>query len=274
MKKILITGSEGYIGKHLIKLLGEEYNITRLDIEDSQNPIDVRKDLCIKDSCLFDDEFDAVIHLAALVKVNESVQEPTDYYNTNIFGTLNVLQNIKFKNFVFASTGVASQPTNPYAFSKRVAEDIVREYCTKNNKTYTSFRFYNVIGSDGFPPTNPDGLFYNLINAEQTGVFNIFGRDYETLDGTAIRDYVHVNEICLALKMAIEDPANQIENLGHGKGHSVKEIVDIYKRVNNADFNVEYKPRREGDLESSVLENVSSYMKSIYTMEELCQKSL
>jgi len=266
MKKILITGSEGYIGKHLIKLLGNEYDITCLDIADPDNQIDINLDLNLND------EFDTVIHLAALVKVNESVQEPYSYYNTNINGTVNVLNSIKFKNFVFASTGVASQPTNPYAFSKRVAEDIVNEYCTKNSKDFTIFRFYNVIGTDGFPPTNPDGLFYNLIKAEKTGVFNVFGHDYNTPDGTAIRDYVHVVEICHGLKDAIERPANQIENLGHGKGYSVKEIAETYQKINNVNFTLNYQDRREGDLEKTVLENVSSYMKELYTMEELCQR--
>jgi UDP-glucose 4-epimerase len=127
-----------------------------------------------------------------------------------------------------------------------------------------------VIGSTVVPPTNPDGLMYNLLKAKETGEFTIYGKDYnESWDGTCVRDYVHVNEICEALKDAIETPSNSVECLGHGVGYTVKEIVDMFQRVNDLDIDVKYGPRRKGDLPSSVLENVSPYMKNMYTMEEL-----
>jgi UDP-glucose 4-epimerase len=131
------------------------------------------------------------------------------------------------------------------------------------------FRFYNVTGVDGFPPTNPDGLMASLIKAEETGIFYIYGGDYNTADGTAIRDYTHVNEICLSLSKAIEEPALNLENLGHGVGTSVKEMVEIYKCVNNCEFKVEIKDRRPGDLEISVLDNVSRYMTKLYNIRDL-----
>jgi len=148
---------------------------------------------------------------------------------------------------------------------------VVREYCTQHKATpYTIFRFYNVIGSDGFGPTNPDGLMYNLLRAKDTNEFTIFGNDYDVSnDGTCVRDYVHVNEICDALRTAIEKPSNQIESLGHGVGYTVKEIVDKFQTVNDTTFDVKYGPRRKGDLASSVLADVSSYMRNLYTMEEL-----
>jgi UDP-glucose 4-epimerase len=213
--------------------------------------------------------FDTVVHLAALVKVNESVKKPISYYNTNINGTVNVLQEVFFKNFVFASTGTAANPINPYALSKRCAEDVVERYCIENSKTFTSFRFYNVIGSDGIAPTNPDGLMSNLIKAKETGVFNLYGGDYNTPDGTPIRDYVHVNEICESIKMAIETPANKLENLGHGKGHSVLQMATTFRLVNECNFQINYCQRREGDLEYSVLDNPSSYLKSTYKLSDL-----
>jgi UDP-glucose 4-epimerase len=213
--------------------------------------------------------FDTVVHLAALVKVNESVLKPISYYDTNINGTVNVLQELFFKNFVFASTGTAANPINPYALSKRCAEDIVERYCIENSKTFTSFRFYNVIGSDGISPTNVDGLMYNLMKAKETGSFNLYGGDYNTPDGTPVRDYVHVNEICHSIQKAIETPANSLQNLGHGKGHTVKEMVDVFKMVNNCDFAVNYCQRRKGDLEYSVLDNPSTYMESTYTLSQL-----
>lgn len=271
MKKILITGNSGYIGSHLTKLLQNEYEVYGLDINPPQLEPNGHYNIDIRRMFNIDDEFDAVIHLAALVNVGESEQIPIQYYITNLNGTMNVLSKVKAKNFIFASTGAAEACESAYGISKRAAEDVVREYCTMHRPTpYTIFRFYNVIGSDGFAPTNPDGLMFNLLKARETGEFTVFGNDYkESWDGTCVRDYVHVNEICHALKDAIETPSNQIECLGHGVGYTVKEIVDTFQRVNDVDFTVKYGPRRKGDLPSSVLEDVSPYMRNLYTMEEL-----
>ena len=271
MKKILITGCSGYIGSHLVKMLADKYEVHGLDINVPQaNGLrefyqhDIRKLIDIPT------EFDCVIHLAALVNVGESERMPIQYYITNLNGTMNVINKIKTKNFIFASTGAAEGCGSAYGISKRAAEDVVREYCTQHNpKDYTTFRFYNVIGSDGFAPTNTDGLMHNLMQAKETGEFTIFGTDYGSYDGTCVRDYVHVNEICDALRSAIEKPSNQIECLGHGVGHSVRDIVNLYKKVNNVDFTVKEDPRRKGDLAVSVLDNVSPYMKELYSLEDL-----
>jgi UDP-glucose 4-epimerase len=273
MKKILITGNSGYIGSHLSKMLMDtlKYEVHGLDIREPQQAMNrfYRQD--INRLFTIDEEFDAVIHLAALVNVGESEQIPIQYYITNLNGTMNVINKVKTKNFIFASTGAADSCESAYGISKRAAEDVVKEFCTKHRPTpYTIFRFYNVIGSDGFAPTNPDGLMYNLIKARETGEFTIFGTDYErTSDGTCVRDYVHVNEICDALMQAIEKPSNSIECLGHGVGYTVKEIVNLFQKVNDVDFDVIKGPRRKGDIEVSVLENVSPYMHNLYTMEEL-----
>ena len=182
-----------------------------------------------------------------------------------------IRDRIKTKNFIFASTGAAVGCESAYGISKRAAEDVVREYCTQHKSTpYTIFRFYNVIGSDGFKPTNPDGLMYNLIKAKETGEFTIFGTDYErTSDGTCVRDYVHVNEICDALKQAIEKNSNRVESLGHGVGYTVREIVSLFQKVNDVDIDVKYGPRRKGDIDVSVLEDVSPYMRNLYTIDDL-----
>ena len=271
MKKILITGNSGYIGSHLTKMLKDEYEVYGLDkVEPQESPhtfyhCDINRPFSLED------EFDCVIHLAALVNVGESEQKPIQYYITNLNGTMNVLSKIKTKNFIFASTGAAQDCESAYGISKRAAEDVVKEYCTTHRLTpYTIFRFYNVIGTDGFAPTNPDGLMYNLIMAMQSKEFTIFGNDYDVSDdGTCVRDYVHVNEICDALKQAIEKPSNQIECLGHGVGYTVKEIVDEFQKVNKCEFTVLYGPRRKGDIASSVLGNVSPYMRNLYTMDQL-----
>jgi UDP-glucose 4-epimerase len=189
---------------------------------------------------------------------------------------MNVLNKVPTKNFIFASTGAAALCESAYGISKRAAEDCVEEYCTRHspNTNYTMFRFYNVIGSSyGIQPTNPDGLMYNLIKAKDTGKFTIFGKDYNTPDGTCIRDYVHVLEICDALKTAIEKPANTLECLGHGVGYTVKEMVSLFQKVNNCDIDVTYGPRRKGDAAVSVLEDVSSYMKNLYKFEDLLKIS-
>jgi len=271
MKKILITGNSGYIGSHLTKLLETDYDIHGLDINQPQRNVNLHYAQDIRSLYGSRFEYDAVIHLAALVNVGESESNPESYYQTNLIGTLNILKNIKYKSFILASTGAAQNCDSAYGTSKKAAEDVVREYCTKKEIPYTSFRFYNVIGSEGYQPTNPDGLMTNLIKAMDTGEFTIYGKDYDTIhgDGTCVRDYVHVMEICDAIRTAIEKPSNSIECLGHGVGYTVKEIVNLFCKVNNVDFDIKYGPRRQGDSANSVLEDVSPYMKSLYTIEEL-----
>ena len=270
VKKVLITGSSGYIGSHLCKMLEKEYEIYGLDVRPPQVEMKNFLQININQQFNVEEEFDCVIHLAALVNVGESEQRPISYYITNLNGTMNIVNKIKTNNFIFASTGAAQDCESAYGISKRAAEDVVKEFCTAHRPTpYTIFRFYNVIGSDGFAPTNPDGLMYNLMKARETGEFTVFGNDYNTRDGSCVRDYVHVNEICDALQYAIENPSNQIECLGHGVGRTVTEIVDMFKKVNNVDFEVKIGPRRKGDIEASVLEDVSPYMENLYTLEEL-----
>ena len=271
VKKVLITGSSGYIGSHLVKMLEKEYEVYGLDVRPPQVEMERFMQVNINQQFNIEEEFDCVIHLAALVRVGESEQKPISYYITNLNGTMNVVNKIKTKNFIFASTGAAQDCSSAYGISKRAAEDVVREFCTVHRETpYTIFRFYNVIGSTVVAPTNPDGLMYNLMKARETGEFTIYGTDYErTSDGTCVRDYVHVNEICDALKLAIERPSNQIECLGHGVGYTVREIANLFQKVNDVDFDVKHGPRRKGDIDVSVLEDVSPYMRSLYTIEEL-----
>jgi len=270
--KILLTGNSGYIGSHLSAMLVKigRYDVHGLDKKKPQVPLSKHYYQDIRDQeWQMSDSYDCVIHLAAEVAVGRSVKNPILYYTTNTQGTLNVLRNISTKRFVHGSTGSAGPMNNPYGISKRGAEDVVRQFCTNNSIPYTTFRFYNVTGTGGYEPTNPDGLMWNLINAEKTGVFNLFGDDYNTEDGSAVRDYTHVNEICTALVSAIEESTNQIENLGHGVGTTVKQMISLYKTVNDCDFEVKICPRRDGDLERSVLDNPAKFMQKLYSMEDL-----
>jgi UDP-glucose 4-epimerase len=273
--KVLVTGSEGYIGKHLCHELKKYscYEIHRLDKHFEEGTdltncyeLDIRRPQDIRKTMLTTYEFDVIVHLAALVRVGESVDYPTAYYNTNINGT-NWLRNIvPHKKFIFSSTGAAEGMASPYAISKKVAEDMLRE----QEPDTTIFRFYNVIGSKGFPPTNPDGLFFNLIQAVETGKFTIYGDDYDTKDGTCVREYVHVTDICQALMRAFVTPSkDHIENLAYGDTRTVKEIVEIFKQVNVVDFDIEYKPRRPGDLEACYLEHPSKFMSQNYSYEDM-----
>lgn len=271
MKRILVTGSEGYIGQHLCSILEkQDVELHKLDFFCDSGyrnyAIDIREKDALKNSIPSIYEYDAVIHLAALVQVGESVKKPTSYYDTNINGTLNLLRYIRTKNFIFASTGAASAPNSPYGYSKKCAEDIVKEWAPDK---HTIFRFYNVTGSEGFPPTNPDGLMFNLIKSVDSGTFNLYGTDYNTKDGTCVREYVHVMDICHALIKAIDTPTNDVENLAYNDTRTVKEIVNIFKDVNGVDFQVIYKDARPGDLEAMYLPNPSKLMTRNYSYEQM-----
>ena len=270
MKNVLITGHKGYIGQHLWKLI----KATRPDIYSFGLDINEKNvtsyfgdinSLPIQKFEYGQPAFHTIIHLAALVRVGESVNKPSLYYDTNVNGTRNLLNTVNHHNFIFASTGAAENPTSPYAFSKRIAEDIVRERAYD----HTIFRFYNVIGTDGFPPTNPDGLMMNLMKAKETGEFTIHGTDYPTKDGTCVREYVHVNDICRAIIKAIDNPSNKIENLAYGDPRTTLEIVKTFSQVNQCRIMMADGPRREGDLAESYLKDPSPYMERNYTYEEM-----
>ena len=273
MKRILITGSSGYIGRHLADLLKKHF-VVGLDSVFRTQTTERFIEQNINDHKRIwhpNGGYDVVVHLAAYVNVGKSVIAPMDYYRNNINGTMNMLENVDYDHFIFASTGAAANPTSPYATSKLAAESLVREFCGLNDKKSTIFRFYNVVGSSGYEPTNVDGLMYNLMKARQTGEFNLFGTDYDTPDGTCVRDYLHVLEVCESIRNAIEQPISgrDLENLGTGTGYTVKQMIDTFKKVNKCDFKVNHLPRRPGDLPASVLADISPYMQKSFTIEEM-----
>ena len=175
VKRVLVTGASGYIGSHLLKKIVDSFDVFGLDKSPTQVPVKFYYgDITNENYLKYKQPFDCVIHLAALLKVGESVQDPISYYQTNIIGTLNILKNIKTANFILASTGATEGLCSPYSISKKAVEEIVIQHCSENKIDYTIFRFGNVIGSEGIQDANEASLIYNLIKSKEIGVFTIF----------------------------------------------------------------------------------------------------
>lgn len=256
--KILITGAKGYIGQEVTQQLKTKNGIHiiehDIDTWDINTPYSAKKDR----------DIDVVIHLAALVKCGESVRDPVSYYKTNIMGTINVMNAFPNAKMIFASTGAAFDPQNPYARSKIVCEDMIKA----EFEEYTIFRFFNVGGGN---PTNPEGLYQATQNAIQSGTFTIFGDDYDTVDGTCVRDYVHVKDLARAICSAVsQEPAmSDYEPIGSGKSYTVKQYVETFLEVNGPLFKVKYGPRREGDAASTEVPFMSKFMNPTHTLEDI-----
>ena len=259
--KIAITGSDGYIGSKLVeKLQDSKHDIHLFNIEEW----DIRtvpKKGGLPHHWMF---YDCVIHLAALVKVGESVVKPSEYYNTNINGTRNVIKHFPGAKMIFASTGAAFDPTSPYARSKVAAEDIIKAECDE----YTIFRFFNVGGDK---PNNPEGLYAATMNACESGTFTIYGDDYNTKDGTCVRDYVHVDDLCDALIKAMEEPGanTDYEPIGSGQSYTVLEYAKAFLKENGNIFKIKFGPRRKGDNESSEVPFMSKFMNPQKTLKDI-----
>ena len=278
--KILVTGVTGYIGSQVSRVLFERgWDVIGLDINSHQNDISayvsrfVHWD--IRDAQFFE-QYDAVVHLAGLISVEESMTNPTEYYSTNLLGTAQVLRQMdRNTHLIFASTAGAFDPQSPYARSKIAAEDIIKEQA--NN--YTIFRFFNVAGSDGDNMQQGNATHLIRIAAEcavgTRDKMSIFGHDYDTGDGTCIRDYVHVVDLANAIANAIEKgPKNTpYECIGSGTGYTVKEVIRMMKRVSGVDFEVVDSPRRAGDPAVLIINNRFDGLEINYTLEDMCRSA-
>lgn len=281
--RLLVTGATGYIGSHFVKtaaeaghsILAADYNLNQNDITKYADQV-LDWDIRVEPKQL--DRIDKVVHIAAKTKVPESVKNPYDYYLTNVIGTANVAKSLidPIDHFIYCSTGSAFEPeSNPYAGSKYAGELVAKQYYDRTSVV----RFYNVSGNDGM--SKFDDEYSHLIRkaaAVVNGKFDklyIHGTDYDTRDGTCIRNYTHIKDIVDSLLRIVEnDPTNEIDCLGSPNGYTVKEVIDTMRSVSNTQFEVVETSRRDGDVDISTVPYESKYFKEEKTLEDMCLDAL
>jgi len=281
--RLLVTGATGYIGSHFVKTAAEAgHSILAADYNWNQNDISeyTRKffnwDIRTESKHIYN--IDKVVHIAAKTKVPESVKNPYDYYLTNVIGTANVAKSLidPIDHFIYCSTGSAFEPeSNPYAGSKYAGELVAKQYYDRTSVV----RFYNVSGNDGMNKFDND---YSHLIRKAAAVVNgkfeklyIHGTDYNTRDGTCVRNYTHVKDIVDSLLRIVDnDPTNEIDCLGSPNGYTVKEVIDTMRSVSNTQFEVEEAGRRPGDVDISTVPYESKYFKEEKTLEDMCLDAL
>lgn len=288
--KILVTGGAGYIGSFMVKRLLDDGN--EVVVADSlerghESFLDPRAKF--EKGSLLDAEFvtklfsqyhhECVMHFAAYISVGESMRLPGLYFKNNVFTTILLLDAMKkyeVKKFIFSSTGTVygtptinpipethiKNPENPYAESKNMVEKILHWYYLTDGIGSAVLRYFNASGAalDGSLGENhePEShLIPNAINAALTNSeFQLYGDDYNTPDGTCIRDYIHVLDLIeahiLTLKKLDEQNGEYIYNVGTGKGTTNKEIIDAVKRISGSNFQVNVLQKRPGDVAETV----------------------
>jgi UDP-glucose 4-epimerase len=283
--KILVTGGAGYIGSHMVRTLGERGedivvfdNLSTGFRESVLHGRLVESDLAdtaALDELFLKEKFDSVIHFAAYIVVDESVREPVRYYRNNFVNALNLIETCvrhRVGNFIFSSTaavyGIPETvpvsedapllPINPYGASKVMVEQALKDISVATNLRYVSLRYFNVAGADplsriGQRCRNATHLITVSLRTA-LGVrerLDIFGTDYDTPDGTCIRDYIHVDDLIeahvLALDYLSSGGASRVFNCGYGHGYSVREVVEKARKVTGIDFPVHETGRRAGD---------------------------
>lgn len=282
---ILIVGGAGYIGSHVNKVLNERgYETIILDNLSYGHEESVKwGTLCKCDLANINEvddiftkyDINAVMHFSSFIDVGESVRNPEKYYNNNVVNTMNLL-NVMLKHdvkkFIFSSTcatyGIPQKipltenhpqnPINPYGWTKLMVERILKDYDTAYGLKSVILRYFNASGADESgiigewhnPETHLIPLILDAAMGKREDI-KIFGTDYDTPDGTCIRDYIHVTDLADAHILSLEylnknNQSNQF-NLGNGQGFSVREVIESVKRVTGRNFNVTQTQRREGD---------------------------
>jgi UDP-glucose 4-epimerase len=282
---ILVTGGAGYIGSHTNKELNkagyetvvmdnliyghEDFlkwgQLEKVDLRDLNGIIDIFESYSIE----------TVMHFAAFTNVGESVKDPQKYYLNNLRNTLNLLQmmlEFKVKKLVFSSTCATygnpleiplteehpQNPINPYGRGKFMVEQILKDYSSSYDLRYVSLRYFNAAGADPegevgerhHPETHLIPLILEAAIGHREDI-KIFGTDYDTPDGTCIRDYIHVTDLAdahlKALKYLEAGGKSQVLNLGNGNGFSVREVIDTAQNVTGKEIKVTETDRRQGD---------------------------
>lgn len=279
--RILITGVYGYIGSHLAKKLAEHgYKVDGID--HTVSPNNVRKylrDFTLADirKCITFD-YDCIVHLAGKISVEESVRKPWKYYDNNVNGTRHVISKCcAADNYIFASTATAFNPASPYAYSKVMAEDIIRTTC----ENYTIFRFFNIAGSNG--EFGQIGLATHLIRiaaeaaAGKRDSVSIYGNNWETKDGTCIRDYIHVEDLVDGIVEAVKKPQNtRFDCVGTGRGYSVLDVLSMMMKVSGKPFPIVSAPKRDGDVAELLIPpeyGRSMLVNPRHSLEDICRSA-
>lgn len=285
-KKILVTGGAGYIGSHVVKALGEEgYDIITYDnLSTGFKEAVLFGELVIGDladhdkleSVFKNNKIDAIMHFAGSIVVPESVENPLKYYQNNTVNSCHLIDfAIKYhvNKFVFSSTAAVygipetnmvneespKHPINPYGQSKLMTEHMLKDSSFAHKDfNYVALRYFNVSGADlegKIGQAFPGATHLIKVNCEAASRKRektfIFGTDFNTPDGTGVRDYIHVVDLANAhleaLKFMEKNNDSRIFNCGYGKGFSVREVVSAVKEVSGVDFQVEETERRAGD---------------------------
>jgi UDP-glucose 4-epimerase len=283
--KVLVVGGAGYIGSHMVKVLldgGHEvvtfddlssgYRDAVLGGELVQGSLGDRSALA---QLFVAHRFDAVMHFASFIQVGESVRNPAIYYRNNLSNTLNLLDAMvaaQVRRFIFSSTAAIfgepayvpvdekhpERPMNPYGASKQMVERALQDYDRAYGLRSVCLRYFNaagahpegLIGERHEPETHLIPLLLQAASGRRESV-QVFGRDYDTPDGTCIRDYIHVMDLCQAHLLALEYledvGGSAVFNLGNGNGFSVLEVIASVEKVSGRKVKVVDAPRREGD---------------------------
>ena len=282
---ILVTGGAGYIGSHTARQLAEAgeklFILDNLSTGFKQSVLNGELiigntgDQALVSRILSENNIDTVIHFAAHTVVPESVSNPLKYYGNNTCCTRNLLeccQDAGVKNFIFSSTAAVygipasgkaaedapKQPINPYGTSKLMTEMMLRDLSAASNLKHVVLRYFNVAGSDPqgrIGQATPKATLLTKVACEaavgKRDAVYIFGTDYETADGTGVRDYIHVEDLACAHVKALDYLRNGGEsttlNCGYGHGYSVREMLDAVGRANGAPLNIIEEARRAGD---------------------------
>ncbi|MDP3918147.1 MAG: UDP-glucose 4-epimerase GalE [Candidatus Woesebacteria bacterium] len=291
--KVLVTGGAGYIGSFMTRKLKEDnHEVVILD-NLSNGHIEAVKDFRLEkldlvdekqklDEFFISEKFDAVIHMAGFIQMGESFTNPSKYYHNNVIGFLNLV-DVMVKNnckkiILSSSAGVygnpiklpveendPKNPLNPYGETKYIMERILDDYDLAYGLKYVSFRYFNAAGaaldgSIGEAHPEESHLIPNIISKALKGEeVEIFGNDYDTSDGTCVRDYIHVLDLveahAMGLKVLEEGKISNIYNIGIGKGYSNKEVIKMVEKIGNLKVNVKFGPRRDGDADSLYASN-------------------